>query len=503
MVETLTKVVTKSITNTKLALATLAAFIAGGSAFIISPVIFGPDLIVSEINFDNTTRTAKVVIKNIGRVSSAKTEVSYTWPSKLLSRPKMISISAIGSGGTTSFSLNYPSGVPTNLIVTADPANKVKELNEKNNTLNKNVPSFCTDSDKGTDIYTKGVTRGCQFEDCAKISEHVDKCVYTASTSEGMVTFPTTTSNYLTEGSCSGNQLVVPLIECEYGCFDGACKPKPKVTCTDSDWPIIKITSSSNWGQGFESAALAEQILGNSIYTKGSVTIDNGISGPQTNGDQCYGNKLMEATCWDYEGETMYQDVPVKCNCLYDACVKTPTSSISLKVEAACESNIGCSANGFKIPTSNQSNVGEFYFVNTSENDNILVKIKSITFKLVGSFIGYNVGDNTTQVKIIMEEPVSGTSYNGTIDNLDAGTSKTLTVNFDNGFNFSGTQSQLFKFEINTIDSDFLFTTSTSYASSTDYLMVNVTGLTWENPITGEVHNQPVNATDDKRVFHP
>lgn len=78
MVETLTKVATKSITNTKLAVATLAALAAGGAAFAIAPIGY-PDLVVSNIVFDNVARIAKVTVMNIGKTSSGVSDVGLVW----------------------------------------------------------------------------------------------------------------------------------------------------------------------------------------------------------------------------------------------------------------------------------------------------------------------------------------------------------------------------------------------------------------------------------------
>ncbi len=232
MVETLTKVATKSITSTKLAIATLAALAAGGAAFAVAPPVFltGPDLIVSDIVFDNAAKKATVTVKNIGKTKLNTAEVATAWSTTIIPNSKPRLVSGLNPGVAVNFVLPYPARIPSALTATIDPNNKVKEMRENNNTLTKTLPSFCSDSDNGLDTTVVGTMRGCQFEDCATIMSHTDCC--TVLTSVG-TTGCTATGTHLLEGTCTGNVGMVPLVECKNGCANGVCLDLPDLTISD------------------------------------------------------------------------------------------------------------------------------------------------------------------------------------------------------------------------------------------------------------------------------
>lgn len=171
-------------------------------------------------------------------------------------------------------------------------------------------------------------------------------------------TYKSTGKTYLMEGVCSAkgsfstwqkNCAELNTAGFTYQCLDGACvtASSPKVTCSDSDFPIIDVTKYEPFGQGFnkDEIAKAEQVLGQSIYTKGFVTFDNGIIGPQTNYDKCswvnndYSHQqLMETVCLDLDGKgnMAYQDIRVDCTngcndgvCLGSIVIEPRSSSYS------------------------------------------------------------------------------------------------------------------------------------------------------------------------------
>jgi len=95
----------------------------------------------------------------------------------------------------------------------------------------------CSETDAGDDAYTKGTTTGkwgCPQDDKPIVS-HTDKCLDATRLEE-----------YLCNGGC--DNILGHIIECPYGCSDGACLAAPTATCSDSDGGIDAYTKGSTTG---------------------------------------------------------------------------------------------------------------------------------------------------------------------------------------------------------------------------------------------------------------
>ncbi|MFA6486386.1 MAG: hypothetical protein WCT40_03400 [Candidatus Magasanikbacteria bacterium] len=266
MVETLTKVATSSITNTRLALATIATLMAGGAALATVPLTSTTDIAVKEvnvgvtnltefipvtINYDNrgTTRLADIYCTRIEARNNAGAPV-YLNPNNV-SVSSGFNVSALSAGvvcvkrtGTNNYiepgkkvSLNIKIKVPSlvqllpgRLTIKVDGQNLLKEKNntgdaETNNTVTVSLPTIyrCADSD-GVNYRKRGSTNRYNNITGALVSSYVDSCI------DGQI---------LKEGTCYGSDVNFDPKNCATVmaggvCQNGECLALPDLTFNTS-----------------------------------------------------------------------------------------------------------------------------------------------------------------------------------------------------------------------------------------------------------------------------
>lgn len=261
--ETLTKVATSSITNTKLAIATLAALMAGGAALATVPLTKTVDIAVKEVNvglenltefipvnvsYDNrgNTRLADIYCMRLDVKDNAGTVVNLTTTNVSASSGFNVTAATDGAvcvtkaGPTTyidpgkkvsvSLKIRIPTLVqilPARLTVKVDGGNLLKEKNftgdaETNNEVKVNLPTTysCTETDSGNDLTRAGTItetdnlRGTRYT-------NNDTCL---------------PNGYIIEYYCLNNRVTTASTTCPtgYGCRAGACAALPDLTFSTS-----------------------------------------------------------------------------------------------------------------------------------------------------------------------------------------------------------------------------------------------------------------------------
>jgi len=100
------------------------------------------------------------------------------------------------------------------------------------NCINQTTYTSCTDSDGGNNTAVKGTTTGCEDSSCIHLTTITD-CCYT-KTSNNQFTGCSATGTGVGEGTCQGNIVYEPYIDCPNSCQDGACLQTP-VLCNETD----------------------------------------------------------------------------------------------------------------------------------------------------------------------------------------------------------------------------------------------------------------------------
>ncbi|MDO8499963.1 MAG: hypothetical protein Q7S66_04920 [bacterium] len=249
---TLTKVATSSITWTKLAVATAAVFLAGGSAYAGTVLLQKPDLKIQTIVFDNSSRKVAVTVVNIGdKAMPTNTTMAVKWSNFIApTTPAVVSAvevpilgiaSSLGTGlrsNKITLTLDYPTGFfPTRFAANVNPTRSLVEYSFTNNVSSNAVPTMCTDSDGGANKAVPGSTTGCNDATCGSVVTVSDCCKAVVSTSGGSTVYSgcQASGTVVAEGSCNYHGIAVNNVPCADGCSNGACLPPVQYSCTDSD----------------------------------------------------------------------------------------------------------------------------------------------------------------------------------------------------------------------------------------------------------------------------
>lgn len=261
----ITKTSTSSITNTKLAVAVLAAFIAGGAAFAATP------LMTQKVINEKTVSVVSCRQATDGIYAEQKLPTTIAKKSKVKTTTTFLKNSTDKNGNNQTYTC-------VGKIVDK----KLKSTNQYKLTTSKAVASSptCSDNGDGLNYNIRGSSNG-QLESQGYFVPEA----YTYSTGTfgnqwdycdsgiGKMEYRTS-SNWIAERHCSGpenNRYVhTQWYQCPFGCENGACKPNPATKCTDSDGgknyfqqgTVIAVDYSGNVGSSTDNCSNVEPNVG-------------------------------------------------------------------------------------------------------------------------------------------------------------------------------------------------------------------------------------------------
>ena len=461
MPSTLTKTATAAITYTQLAVATLAAIMAGGSALAATALT----------NHCNTIRV------NSCRKANGGIYVRLNSKSKVVFVPSGCRATRNGARNYT-FSCASAKSYKT-CWKTCSLSKSSSSASTLSSPQSSGADGVCADGDAqiqpqyaGKNIFVASKITLTNITTGKVIQTSADYCLPGMT---GPGSNPNAGSNTVSEYYCDGASLQSVNINCPLGylCTNGACQ-KANLSCSDSD--------------------------GLNYYIRGTVNQSNGQSGSPVNSytDQCLdGNILNEGYCY---GNEILQ-YPVNCGtvvtngvCRDGLCLTggNTGSASTLSLVPSCQMNFGCSAGGSRSFVSTSVDLGEFYVKNSAAGEAVV--LKSVKLKLTGDFILAGKGDNSVAVKLIGDDKMI--LGQGAINSVDNGQSAEATINLGTGVSF--TNQLFFYLAADLTDSDFGFPAN---SSSSRYLQATVIGFNYQkDTMTG---SGTANVSDDRRNFIP